>query len=648
MKNNFHIFRENHSLKIQENYCFLDTESTESKINTTTKELKFKIGCAIFYKYHQNKVKKLRFIKLKRFWNSLFSMFDEKNNQITVFAHNTYFDFKMIDGFNYLLNRDFVLVNHYVRSSVFILRFIKYDEKGKEQYILNFWDTFNYVKKPLSEIAKSVNLTKLDIDFDDYKEYYLRKYCMNDAYILYVFIRQLLEFLEKNNLSKLKPTSASLSLNIFRHKFYNIKENSIEIHDWKKAIQLERNSYKGGITDVFITNKEIENVYKTDINSEYAEVMKNEKFPTKLVLYQHEASNSQSKLFRIYNDFKNKQNYGFIMKISYSIPEKYAYLLYKEPKLNKCLFVYGNNIIGSFCTPELEFIEKYGKINHIYQLNMYEMSNIFENFITFFYKLKKKYSRENKLALREFTKMILTNLYGKFGQKDIEYKEIDINSHFFIKYHQLIVLMLKEKEFECRNNCIVYLGTIINECELYLINHKLYSFKQLEKNSKDSFVAISSFTTSYARMLLIKYLLIAKRENVFYVDTDSLFLNQQGFKTLLMKGFIHEYKLGKLKLEGFGKAIFYNPKFYDFTNYKDNEKLRKCKGVKKKSKLLEENKEKVIYESETWNKMKSDLKNGILNKQLIETTTKEILKTYNKGIVKNHVVYSYNINDLIH
>jgi len=115
-----------------------------------------------------------------------------------------------------------------------------------------------------------------------------------------------------------------------------------------------------------------------------------------------------------------------------------------------------------------------------------------------------------------------------------------------------------------------------------------------------------------------------------------------------MKGFIHEYKLGKLKLEGFGKAIFYNPKFYDFTNYKDNEKLRKCKGVKKKSKLLEENKEKVIYESETWNKMKSDLKNGILNKQLIETTTKEILKTYNKGIVKNHVVYSYNINDLIH
>ncbi len=453
---------------------------------------------------------------------------------------------------------------------------------------------------------------------------------MRDTEIIYEFIKMLVEFLELNDLSRLKATSGSLSFNTFRHKFYNpTKENNeyIYIHDWKQAIKLERNSYKGGITDCFKIGT-YENLEKLDINSMYPSVMEKRKLPTKLVFYSHESKYNQKQLFRIYNESKSL-GYGIIMKCTIKLDMENAYIL-NNFGTGKSLFAYGKFKV-SLCQPELEFVERYGRITAIHEINIYEMRNIFKDFVGFFYGLKTHYKKINDKINERFCKLMLNTQYGKWGQRHIDNINLTINNHFLIEYQEIIKLMIikmkkKIPDFNL-NKDICYLGSIIKEGEIYIINGKLQLLKQTSKNSKDSLVAISSFITSYSRMLLIKYIKIAKRENVYYCDTDSLFVNKEGLKNLKRNYCINEFKIGKLKSEGFGTGTFYNPKFYDFNQE------RKCKGVKKDSVILLETKEKVIYETYLWNKFKSDMKEGFIPEQQINTSQKAISKIYNKGKV---------------
>lgn len=553
-----------------------------------------------------------------------------------LFAHNTQFDFKQLNGFNYLLSNNWNLVNFYVRNKVFILIFQK-KINNKLKYSLTVLDTMNYVNKKLKQLGKSIGLEKLKVDFNNVSNRDLETYCMRDTEIIYQFIKQLISFLEVYDLSKLKYTSGSLSMNIYRHKFYKPKECKIYIHDWKKAIKLERKSYKGGITDNFKVGN-YNDIYKLDINSMYAYIMKNNLFPNKLVFYSHESKYKQSKLFSIFNKCINTNKYGIIANVLIHLPKDKAYILHRC--YGKSIFTYGI-FKTTLCEPELKFVLKYGTILKIFEMSIYEMYSLFTEFITFFHNERLKAKKNNNKVYIEFIKLIMNTLYGKFGQRDILYQEIKLNDKFLEKNSEIIKLMVKNKKNIIQNNYIVYLGKIINDSELYIIDKKLYRLKQLKINSKDSFVAISSFITSYSRMLLIEYLFIAKRKNSFYVDTDSLFVNKKGLELLQKHNLIDDNELGKFKIEAFGSCKLYAPKFYDFND------LRKCKGIKDDSILVSENKYNAKYKIFQWSKLKSDLKEGISNVQVINETTKIVKKFYDKGkIDKYGNVHPYSMLEI--
>ena len=142
-------------------------------------------------------------------------------------------------------------------------------------------------------------------------------------------------------------------------------------------------------------------------------------------------------------------------------------------------------------------------------------------------------------------------------------------------------------------------------------------------------------------MMLINYILKAKRENVYYSDTDSLFVNKIGYNNLLRD--IDEFKLGKLKLEETGSCIIYAPKFYDFNEY------RKVKGIKQKNSiLLEENDERVLYQVEQWQRAKSALKEMDYQEQVIARVKKQARKYYDKGVVDDKgFVYPFSIEQIL-
>lgn len=640
MKNNFHIFRSYKRLKIQNSFIFVDTEAHSNKITNKKSILSFRLCCSIFWNKEFDKTIKKTYYTPSDFWNDVENWFNKRFNQAILYAHNTQFDFKILNGFTELLSRGWSLASQYIKNTTFILVW----KKGN--YTLHIWDTMNYVPHKLKEIGKSVGFPKLDVDFNTTNDSELETYCKRDTEIIYQFIRKLLEFLETNDLSRLKATAGSLSLNVFRHNFYDSenKNERICIHDWKQAIKLERKSYKGGITDLFRYGT-YKHLFKLDINSMYPAIMKDKQLPNRLICYRNDDNHSQKELRLIYNNFKGK--YLFIMDITIKISKENAYILhnFRDIGFDKSVFAHGEYRL-TICQPEVKFIEQYGKIKYIHQLTIYETSAIFRGFVDFFYKKRLEYKKSGNLVNEQFCKLLLNTQYGKWGQRTTEYKQITPKDDFYKDNRELIYLMLENKKERIINdnwkNAIISLGSIVSQCELYLVNGKLYYLKQTQANSKDTFVAIASFITSYSRMLLIKYLKIAKRSNVFYADTDSLFVNQEGYYNLKANKCIHKTKLGKLKVEGTdGIATFYSPKFYDFNE------LRKCKGVKKDSVILLENKQKVIYQIESWQKFKTDLRKGYKPEQLITITTKEVSKLYTKGKVdESGYIHPFSITEI--
>lgn len=665
-KFNWHVFRKSKHLKMQENFIFLDTEANIHKIHKKLKNLTFKMGCGIIWNRKDDNVIKFPFYDVSHFWNEVNDAFDDNHKQYILFAHNAHFDMKMVNGFNQLRELGWENINHYVRNKTYILLF----KKGN--YILHIWDTTNYVPNRLEEIGEVVGFPKLEVDFDSCTKEELEIYCMRDVEILYEFIKNIINFNIENDLTRLKATASSLSFNAYRHRFYKPEENKIWIHDFKRAILLERCSYRGGITDVFRFGK-AKNLHKIDINSQYPKAMRDMKIPTKLLLYTHECDKRlldyddidcniddltkkdydkiSLKLMNIYD--KCKKDYGIIAKCSVYIPKRYAYIL-NDYGLGKTSFAWGKVKI-TLCSPELKFIEQFGKILKIHEINVYEVKQIFKEFVDFFYDLKAKYDKEGNLVFRALTKLYLNGFYGKWGQKEFITEKMDYSHKYLIENQDFILDLLLEKKDLIQNSAFVYIGSI-NSKELYVIDNKLYLSYNTSNNSKESFVAISSFITSRARMDLVKYLMIVKRKNCWYGDTDSLFVNEKGFKKLVDKRLIDDHKLGLLKEEGFGNGQFYNPKFYDFENLratKDKDKgiKRKCKGISGikdgKAKVLDENVFFVKYRVKQWDKFKKDMKEGNFENQYIRVIEKTMSKIYDKGIVgKNGYIEPYHISQI--
>lgn len=598
---------------MQKSFAFVDTEANiEHRENKQFQT--FQLGSAIYWDREKDEIEEQLFDSVGYFWDKILSRFNENNKKILLFAHNMGYDFRLLDGVKQLEARGWTARRYYVKSRTFIL------EYNNGPYVLCIWDTYNYVQASLEEIGKTVGLPKMG-HFDDHvttKE--LSEYCLNDTRIIYLFIRRLVEFLEKYELSKLMPTVAGLSFNMFRHCFYDKKKEPIYIHDWRKAIKLERESYSGGITDCFRVGQIKETTYKLDINSMYPAIMKEKTVPDKLLFY---SCNPEEDLLKMYHGFK--EDHLIIARCKISLPEKYAYILNRSEIGNetKSILAYGEMEVVK-CSPELNFIEKYGKILSISEIAIYRPRKIFEEFIDFFYEKRLEYKSQGDKVNEKFCKIILNSLYGKWAQRAMEQVEINPGDQLYQDF--LITKEDEDVDGEVDKEIIDTLGEKTRRYKFTELGNRIFSEELTDNNSKDSFVAISSFITSYARMMLVEHILTAGRENVFYMDTDSLFVNHTGMMKL--KPYIHPDKLGFLKIEDVSNKVIINkPKDYTFGEEK------KLKGVRKGSKPIRSNDKEDVYIQDRWEGFNTAIQRGHFNVVIIESYEKKVSKKYDKGVV---------------
>lgn len=319
-------------------------------------------------------------------------------------------------------------------------------------------------------------------------------------------------------------STSTLSLKIFRQNFLDIDIPILT----NKLDEIIRLSYIGGSTDYFY--KYGENLKHYDVNSLYPKAMCNP-MPLKFL----GESNGDS--------VRLEDVFGFA-EARITTPKDIPIPLLPFKVENETLHPLGS-WISVYFTEELKTIVKYGYKVELIKVYNFSKSNIFNNYIKFFYEIKK-----NSIGpLRFIAKMHLNQLYGYFGRRKTLIETRNVYNEELIKYYGNYTVF---SEIKINENITTILTSsnldfnLINEIKDYTNLNLTSSFRNVKSN-----VAIASAVTSYARieMMELKMLLIKLGIKLYYTDTDSIFTDKEIPNYLIGK------ELGQLKDELNGKVI---------------------------------------------------------------------------------------------
>lgn len=584
-------------------------------------------------------------INLKNFWLDI-DKFTMQRQTLWIFAHNIGYDLLATGGLQNLFEIGYVSISYpYENGATFIFEIARKNPKRfcskckienpcedcikKPIYInrIKFVSTTNYYNTSLKNLGNIFGLEKTHqkqdekFDFSKLDEYDINKvinYCVRDTDIIQLAMESLFKQCENGEITKFgsfKNTIPAMSFSAFQTWF--IKPNQLHVTDNNLAINLERNAYFGGRTEVWKRGIIKETIIGVDINSMYPSVMLKNKFPTKLI-------NTHSNISVA--ELKRYINRGYLVTAEVTI---------KTENENPYPMRYNNRLvfpIGKFettiSTPEVIYALERNHIIEVKNVAIYESDYIFKDFVQHFYTARQKH-RDNPV-LNYLFKLILNSLYGKFGQLKREWIEVGESNSKTIKTEEQIIIKEGKQ----------------HEINLKTIGGKIYCEEPFHDVADNSIVAIASHVTSYARILLYNLITIAGKENHYYNDTDSLYCNIQGFKNLEKKGLIDDKKLGYLAIEEIVRPTEADPFpediikkynipdkklktggfFLNAKDYKIGEK-RKLKGISADAEKIGEN----TYKQLQWTGFKTALRTQNItsyqNKQII----KHVSEVYSKG-----------------
>jgi hypothetical protein len=151
-----------------------------------------------------------------------------------------------------------------------------------------------------------------------------------------------------------------------------------------------------------------------------------------------------------------------------------------------------------------------------------------------------------------------------------------------------------------------------------------------EYESPNGFCAVASHVTAHARLLLYGYAEKAGFDEVYYMDTDSLFVTRQGRNRLEALGVLDGNRLGALKDEGSTSYLtLYTPKDYQ------GEGKTKRKGISKEAVQITHNTWEIIV----WPKLATFIRANSMGQYYNIKQKKTLRRNYTKGTIKAGRVY---------
>ena len=330
-------------------------------------------------------------------------------------------------------------------------------------------------------------------------------------------------------------TIASLALYLYRRRFQKyilFKPRPIVDEFISKA-------YAGGRVECFHPG-EHEGVYAFDVNSLYPSVMRNNKFPVGTPVV---ATTFHPEKVGVYHVRFNQENR--------TIPP----LLWEKNGRNGLEFIYCGE--GYFFNTEIQLALDNGiKVEIIKGYIWPRAVYLFREFVDHYYKLRLENPKGS--AMNYICKNLLTNLYGKFGQKE----------------HKSILKRLDYKTFK------QLIGNKQNTVRVYDREKAIYEVTE-PRPVNHRIVNLAAQVTSLGRAALAREI-VKHPATLVYCDTDSLHLTEK-----LAPNLVSRTKLGKWKREDSGTGIYTGRKQYSI-----GDKVR-FKGMKLIDRL---DKNKVVFD----------------------------------------------------
>ena len=543
-----------------------------------------------------------RFESATEFWDWVESK-TRPDSSILMVAHNIHFDLTVVNGLKELHKRGWKVNFPLMKARVVIVTLAKggyWIERTRERRgetkttktkkgvrRLRIIDSLNHFPMTLKELGKHVGLNKLEIDFNGTSREGLSIYCRRDVEVILAAYKQWLAFIKDNGFGKFAYTLSGQALNTFRSQYL---KTWIKMHVESDALQLEYASYHGGRTECFrIGNFTGEEFFYVDVNSLYPSVMRNP-VPTSLI--------AEIKNPTVDKVLDNMVGYQVNARVTITtdtpgVPVRY------DGKL-----IFGT---GTFKTclphPELKLAIERGWVTQVHEAFIYEATDIFSGYVEGLYNLRVKLREEGNETYAGFVKLLMNTLYGKFGQKNPVWTVTDKDAEFALESSTTVIVKTGEHVLER------HIGNLVQVNDGEEIGH-------------NALPIIAGTITSYARLRMLELIEKADWANVYYTDTDSLFLNAEGYRRIQSE--IHPTELGKLKLE----KVAENLEIRGLKDYTFGESVR-IKGIPRNATW--ESEDRVSYHA--WPSIPGLMWKGETDGYFQVPVTKTLKRQYTKGVV---------------
>ena len=592
-----HILKSEKTLAMPRHIIFFDTETWQNEKENGQVQQSLRLGWVCYYRRaygrHTERVEWYYFLHADQFWRFVSEHIQPKN-RVWVIARNVAFDFTVVKGWTHLRRLGFKLKFFHNKGTCNII-----SVRNKDKSLV-FLDSMNWFRESLAKTGERIGLPKLYIDFKTCTESELKVYCRRDVKIELENFKMFIRFLERNSVARLCYTAGSTAMAAFLLNHYTTK---IYIHNNEQAINLERESYKGGRVECFFLGElNNDNYYFLDVNSLYPFVMRNNLFPVKYVKIHHNITTSA---LRVYLNHR-----AVTAKVLIDTDEP-VYAVRRE----RTMFPVGR-FWTTLTTPELKYAFAKGHIKKVTDCVIYEQENIFKSYIDKFYNMRLMFKKKGNREYEQFCKYMMNKLYGKFGQKGENWTKIgDCKNE--PDREELVFNMDGRRVTKIRYLLgQVFMLSGVGECF-------------------DSFPAIAAHVTGYARLYLWSLMQQAGWGNYFYCDTDSLIVNEVGLCNLQNK--IGQSLLGGLKIDRRGSRVLLR----GLKDYSFGAKTV-IKGVRKNAVQVSAG----VYTQEKWPSFRGLLRSGSPEVYIVETVTKHLNREYHKGnVTLDGVVLPYEFDE---
>lgn len=443
---------------------------------------------------------------------------------------------------------------------------------------LQFIDSLNYFNTSLAKLGESIGLSKMTAEVHPQPVSWWEEYCKRDVEVLRAAMHSYFDFLTTNELGAYRKTAAAQAYGAFRHRFMHHK---ILIIADPVVEQLERKAYHGGRSEVFYDVPLHHRVYCLDINSMYPAVMRDNNFPYRKVVSGHYLNPVGAA------SFIGKR--AVVAHVTIETDEP----CYPKDTGERVIYPVGR-FDTVLSTPELLYALGKGHVAGIGEYVLYEQAPLFKDYVETLYSLRLLYKEQNNEAFQYMCKLFLNSLYGKFGQRGQRWELCSYSAPPGIS----------EWHGACGQD---------NEIMKHRTRFDEVWHKRLDGEAFESFPAIAAHVTSYARMKLWQLINTAGREHVYYVDTDSLYVDDSGYANL--SHLIDSAQLGLLKVEAaYEWAHFRAPKDYAHSAGE------RVKGVRARAVKLASNR----YKQEVFESYDQALQRGVDGEIIVKWITKTL------------------------